>query len=91
MEKYLSVGGLISGRGVFAVGSWERVARDYELAYPEDGHAIGIGPMEGMVVPVEELDYDTELLYFVSPDRRYYFEYDQGSITISDKPILRKD
>jgi hypothetical protein len=51
--KHLFVGGLVamgfdatgqflltvshSGRGVFAVGTWERVARDTELAYPDAG------------------------------------------------------
>ena len=50
--KYLLVGGLVamgfdrsgqflftvthSGRGVFSVGDWQRVARDHALAYPVD-------------------------------------------------------
>lgn len=100
MQKYLLVGGLVaagfdpsgrylltvshSGRGVFAVGSWERVARDTELAYPEEGHAVGIGPMEGLMVPVRELNYDTGQLHFSSPDGKYHFEYGEGTITITD-------
>lgn len=100
MKKHLFVGGLVAagfdpsgqylltvshaGRGVFSVGSWQRVARDSELAYPEDGHAVGIGPMEGMVVPISELNYDTGQLHFVSPDGEYNFEYEGGTITVTE-------
>lgn len=100
MKKHLFVGGLVaagfdssgqylltvshSGRGVFSVGSWQRVARDSELAYPEDGHAVGIGPMEGMVVPISEINYDTGQLHFVSPDGEYNFEYEGGTITVTE-------
>ena len=64
--------------------SWQRVARDTELAYPEDGHAVGIGPMEGMAVPVAELNFDTGQLLFASPDGKYRFEYAEGTITVTD-------
>jgi hypothetical protein len=100
MKKHLFVGGLVAagfdpsgqylltvshaGRGVFRLGSWERVARDSELAYPEDGQAVGIGPMEGMVVPISELNYDTGELHFVSPDGKYKFDYEGGTITVTD-------
>ena len=69
---------------MFSLGSWERVARDSGLAYPEDGHAVGIGPMEGLVVPINELNYDTGELNFVSPDGKYKFEYEGGTITITE-------
>ena len=65
--KYLHLGGLMavgfdatgkylltvshSGRGVFSTESWERVARDYELVYPEEGIALGIGPAPGDLQP----------------------------------------
>ena len=97
--NYLLVGGLVAagfdpsgrflltvshaGRGVFVVGSWQRVARDPALAYPENGHAIGIGPIEGVVVPVVELDYDTGRLLFASPDNAYQFAYEEGTISIT--------
>lgn len=98
MRKYLHVGGLVaagfdptgkflltvsaSGRGVLSVGSWEKVARDTKLAYPENGRAIGIGPIDGISIPIEEMDYETEELRFESPDGRYRFSYDSGAITI---------
>lgn len=58
-----------SGRGVFLMPTWERVARDYELAYPEGGNAIGIGPIAGMVIPVVEFDSDHDAI-LISPDGR---------------------
>jgi hypothetical protein len=100
MKKYLLVGGLVAagfdppgqflltvshaGRGVFKVGSWERVARDTALRYPENGRAIGIGPIEGMSVPVTKVDDETGQLHLESPDRAYRVEYDSGTITITD-------
>ena len=45
-----------SGRGVFETRNWERVARDSALAYPENGYAVGIGPIGGQVIAVSELD-----------------------------------
>jgi hypothetical protein len=110
MKKHLFVGGLVAvgfdpsgqylltvshaGRGVFSLGSWERVARDSELAYPEDGYAVGIGPMEGLVVPISELNYDTGELHFVSPDGKYKFEYEGGTITVTEdaaQPLAQAD
>lgn len=65
--QFLLVGSY-SGRGVFSTESWERVARDDELSYPEDGHAIGIGPLNGERIPVTEMNYDTGELTLISPD-----------------------
>jgi hypothetical protein len=103
MKKFLFVGGLVAagfdpagqflltvshaGRGVFKVGSWERVARDTALTYPENGRAIGIGPIEGMSLPVAKVDYKTGQLRFESPDRAYRLEYDSGTITITDASV----
>lgn len=100
MKIHLFVGGLVAagfdpfgqylltvshaGRGVFSIASWQHVARDSELAYPENGHAVGIGPIVGMVVPVSELNYDTGQLNFTSPDGKYIFEYGEGTITITE-------
>jgi len=42
-------------------------ARDYDLAYPEGGNAIGIGPIAGMVIPVVQLDSDHDAT-LTSPD-----------------------
>ena len=100
MTKHLFIGGLIaagfdstgaylltvshSGRGVFSTASWERVARDHSLAYPEGGRAVGIGPIEGASIPVTEMDYDTEELRFISPDGKFQFVYDSGTLTVTD-------
>jgi hypothetical protein len=75
MSRYLHVGGLIavgfdssesyllaishSGRGVFSTSTWERVARDDRLAYPENGHGTGIGPIDGAKIPVVEMYWQT--------------------------------
>ncbi len=50
-----------SGRGVFRTADWVRVARDSTLAYPENGIAVGIGPIHGMTIPVTELDSDHDI------------------------------
>lgn len=98
MKQYLFVGGLVaagfdptgsylltvshSGRGVFLVGTWQCIARDTELSYPQDGHAVGIGPIKGVRLPISELNYDTGELYLQSPDGKYALEYEGGTITV---------
>lgn len=98
MSVYLHVGGLVaagfdtsgsfmlvvshSGLGVFSVGTWERVARDPELAYPEDGIAVGIGPIAGLSIPVTELNYETEDLSWIAPDGSALY-YAEGVVTIT--------
>lgn len=72
-----------SGRGVFSTRTWERVARDPALAYPENGHGVGIGPIAGVLVPVTEMNYDTEDLALTSSDGSVSLEYDSGTITVS--------
>jgi hypothetical protein len=70
-----------SGRGVFSVGDWKRVARDPRLAYPENGHAIGIGPIEGQVISVVELDSDRPV-QFSSSDGRLVLYCETSGIEI---------
>jgi hypothetical protein len=100
MPKHLFIGGLVavgfdpigaylliishSGRGVFSTASWERIARDTQLAYPEAGFGHGIGPLDGVSVPVKEIDYDTGLLRFSSPDGSLNLEYEDGTLTITN-------
>ena len=100
MRKHLFIGGLVaagfdptgayllvvshSGRGVFAAGSWERVARDSSLAYPENDRAVGIGPIDGVSVLVKEIDYKTGVLRFSSPDGKVFFEYEEGTLNVTD-------
>ena len=100
MNKHLFIGGLVaagfdptgtylltvshSGRGVYSSSSWDRVARNSQLAYPESSLAIGIGPIDGVSIPVREIDYTTGRLSFSSPDGKLGFKYEQGTLTISD-------
>ena len=100
MKKHLFIGGMVaagfdptgaylltvshSGRGVFATASWERVARDSNLAYPDNGRAIGIGPLDGALISVSEIDYGTGQLRFSSPDGKLSFEYEEGTLTVTD-------
>jgi hypothetical protein len=54
------------------------------LAYPQGGRAIGTGPIEGISISVMEIDYKTGHLSFTSPDGKISFEYEEGTLTISD-------
>ena len=103
MTRYLNIGGLIaigfdptgqfmltishSGRGVFHVGDWERVARDIGLAYPDAGHGVGIGPIAGLRIPITEMYYDTEHLSVTTPDGLHHLDYSEGTVTIETDPI----
>lgn len=98
--KHLFVGGLVamgfdatgrflltvshSGRGVFAVGTWERVAHDAELAYPDAGKAVGIGPIHGQVIEVLERDERREQIAMQSPEGRYHLLGESNGITITE-------
>ena len=97
--KYVHVGGVIamgfdpcgdyllvishSGRGVFSTKTWGCVARDAEHTYPENGHGVGLGPIDGMPVKVTEMNYDTNELQVTTPDGLFRLDYDSGTITIS--------
>jgi hypothetical protein len=70
-----------SGRGVFSTKTWERLARDYALAYPVDGRAIGIGPIEGLSVVVAELDTEHDI-YVTSPDGKMKLHCQSSSIEV---------
>jgi hypothetical protein len=81
-KKYLFVGGLMamgldetgqylltvthSGRGVFDTRTWERVARDAQLAYPTEHMAEGIGPLAGKRIGVAERDEEHERIVLQS-------------------------
>jgi hypothetical protein len=98
--KQLHIGGLVAagfdpsgdyllavshaGRGVFSTTTWERIARDSALAYPSDGHALGIGPIDGLSIPVTEINYDTGALRFSSPDGTCTFAYESGTLYVRD-------
>jgi hypothetical protein len=97
-SKYLHVGGLVavgfdrsgaylltishSGRGVFSTETWERVARDRDLAYPVNGQGAGIGPISGQAIPVSELDSEHDICV-ASPCGRFELKCSSSDIEIS--------
>jgi hypothetical protein len=97
--KYLLIGGLVamgfdsegkylltvshSGRGVFSVGTWERVARDTALAYPNLGRAIGIGPIDGQEIDIVERDEKRERIEIDSPDGEWHLVGESDGVTIT--------
>lgn len=99
--KHLFIGGLVamgfdpsgkflltvthSGRGVFATETWERVARDSALAYPDAGKAVGIGPIEGQVIEVQERDERRDQIALQTPDGRFRLLGESEGITISEQ------
>ena len=74
-----------SGSGLFAVGTWERVARDTGVAYPDAGKAVGIGPIHGQVVQVLERHERQEQIEMHSPDGRFYLLGESDGITITEQ------
>jgi len=99
--RYLLVGGLVamgfdssgnylltishSGRGVFATDTWVRVSRDDKPQYPEDGKAIGIGPIVGEVIKVEQRDETRDKIEMMSPDGKYRLLGESEGITLMEK------
>jgi hypothetical protein len=97
--KHLFVGGLVamgfdatgkylltvshSGRGVFFTETWERVARDTALAYPTDGKAVGIGPIDGQVIGVEERNERRDRIEMRSPDGRFHLIGESDGIIVT--------
>lgn len=98
MGTWLVIGGLVaagfdergeflltvshSGRGVFRVGTWERVARDYQVVYPADGACAGIGPLAGQVISVTEMDPRSESMRIESPDAMTVLECESSGISV---------
>jgi hypothetical protein len=99
MPVHLFIGGLVAagfdpsgkflltishaGRGVFATDGWGRVARDPSPAYPDGGHAVGIGPIEGVSIPVTEINYETGELRLVSPYGAFCLYYKEGMLAVT--------
>ena len=96
---YLHIGGLIamgfdssgrylltvshSGRGVYDRTTWQRVARDYELSYPEQGKVMGIGPIAGEAIEVTEKDYAKGRVRVMSSDGACELLYEDGAVAIT--------
>ena len=72
-----------SGRGVFDTHSWQRVARDPEPAYPDDGEADGIGPLAGQRLKVSEINHDDGTLYVLDPNGDFVMSYAEGTIDVT--------
>ncbi len=99
MKTHIAIGGLVAagfdatgqyllvvshaGRGVFAASTWQRIARDSAVVYPEGDIAAGIGPIAGEEIRIKELDYDTGELRFSSPDGGTSFYYESGTLTVT--------
>ena len=71
-----------SGRGVYEVEGWNKVARDLTVVYPMNGEIRGIGPLENIIIKVQGKDCDADKLSGKSPDGKYIFEYDDGILAI---------
>ena len=76
-----------SGRGVFDMNTWQRVARDPSPAYPLDGVAVGIGPIAGQSLPVSEINYDDGTLKVKSPNGEFALTYSEGVVTVNSARI----
>jgi hypothetical protein len=98
MRTYLAIGGLVaagfdasgaylltvthSGRGVFSTGTWERVARDYTIVYPESGASVGIGPIGGQTIHVTEMDFQKGAMRLTSSDSRITLDCESSGIAV---------
>src|SRR3954470_16662387 len=98
METYLHIGGGVaagfdpsgsfllvvthSGRGVFLTRTWERVARDFAMAYPVNGEAVGIGPIAGQRIAVTGMDFDRGMFELVSPDGKVELTCESSGIEV---------
>jgi hypothetical protein len=71
-----------SGRGVFSTNTWERVARDYEVVYPNGGTCLGIGPIEGKAISVTEMDFEKGIIRLKSSDGRVALECESSVIKV---------
>jgi hypothetical protein len=99
MKTYLHIGGLVaagfdpsgaylltithSGRGVYSTRTWERVARETAVAYPENGIGVGIGPIDGQAIPVTEMDFDAGQMSLTSPDGRIVLDCESSGIGVT--------
>jgi hypothetical protein len=97
-NKYLFVGGLVamgldktgdylltvthSGRGDFDTRTWERVARDKDLAYPEQQVSEGIGPLAGQRIAVVACDETREKIEIEAPNGQFHLIGESSGITV---------
>ncbi len=72
-----------SGRGVFSLKTGERIARDPNSTYPNDGRIQGIGPISSQTILVKEEYSEKEIILF-SPNGRYKIVATSDHIEITD-------
>ena len=98
MRSYLTIGGLVaagfdasgayllkvthSGCGVYSTHTWERVARDYTIAYPTAGASVGIGPIAGKTIFVNEIDFQKGIMRLTSRDSRITLNCESSGIEV---------
>lgn len=74
-----------SGRGVFSVGDWARVARDTAVRYPDNARAEGIGPLEGQSISVIERTDERSVLWLQTKDGKFCLSGESDGITVSTR------
>ena len=63
--------------------TWQCVARDLTVVYPDAGCAIGISPIAGEKIPIKELNDDTGELRFNSQGGDVSLFYESGTLTVT--------
>jgi hypothetical protein len=105
-KKHLLVGGVVavgfdvsgrsllvvshSGRGLFAVDGWTRVARDLQVLYPNHGRIAGIGPLEGQEIEVIVRDENRSAVELHSPNGQFRVLLESDGVTVHcthNKPL----
>jgi hypothetical protein len=71
-----------AGRGVFSTDTWKLVARDHEVIYPDGGTCPGIGPIDGKIISVTEMDFDTGAIRLKSSNGRIMLECESSVIRV---------
>lgn len=75
-----------SGRSLYHIIGWERVASDATPVNPEDGCVPGIGPLAGIAIPVAPIDPQSGVLEFLASDGTR-FHYQSGILTRTPKSV----
>ncbi len=82
-EKYLLVV-THSGRGVYDLNSGDRIARDYEVIYPNNSKIDGIPPFSQKSIQLNEYDFENDLV-FHSPSGKLKITGESDNITVEVK------
>ncbi|MBN1500582.1 MAG: hypothetical protein JW982_10515 [Spirochaetes bacterium] len=77
-EKYLL---LIthSGRGLFEIKTMNKIARDYEVMYPNNSEIKGIGILQEEIIKVYEFEFNNKLEIYTKSNK-YKFVAESDSI-----------